>query len=89
MLGELVPIVAILCVIGIPMIGLVVRFALSPLIQDLSRAIRGGARDDLDEVKERLARLERQLEIQGEELQRLSEVESFHRELESGESARG
>jgi len=83
--GELIPIVAILCVIGIPMIGLVVRFALSPLIQDLSGAIRGGARDDLEEVKERLARLERQTELQSEELQRLSEVERFHRELESGE----
>lgn len=81
---DLIPIVAIICVIGLPMLGLVARFALRPLVQDLTRAIRGAADDELEEMKERLARLETQISLHDDQIERLVETERFHRELDAG-----
>ena len=81
---DLIPIVAIICVIGMPMLGLVARFALRPLVQDLTRAIRGAADDELEELKERMARLETQISLHDDAIERLVETERFHRELDAG-----
>lgn len=86
---ELIPIVAIICVIGLPMLGLVARFALRPLVRDLTRAIRGAADDELEEMRERLARLETQISLHDDQIERLVETERFHRELEAGGEASG
>lgn len=86
---DLIPIVAIICVIGLPMLGLVARFALRPLVQDLTTAIRGAAGDELEEVRERLARLETQIQLHEDQIGRLVETERFHRELESGGDSPG
>lgn len=81
---ELVGIVAVICLIGLPMGGLVLRFALRPLVQDLTTAMKGDARQELAETRERVAALEDRLEAQGELLERLVETERFHRELATG-----
>lgn len=86
---ELVGIVAVICVIGLPMGGLVLRFALRPLVQDLTTAMKGDARQELADVRERVAALEDRLEQQDELLERLAEAERFRRELESGEAGGG
>lgn len=81
---NLMPLLAVLVLVGVPVLGLVIRYALSPLIQDLIRAIRGDARDGREEVAERLARMEQRLDAQETEIQRLAEAERFHQELRSG-----
>lgn len=86
---ELVGIVAVICVIGLPMGGLVLRFALRPLVQDLTTAMKGDARQELADVRERVAALEDRMEHQDELLERLAEAERFRRELESGEAGDG
>ncbi len=83
----LVPITAIFFVIGLPVIGLVTRFALRPLVHDMAAAIRGGRDERSEELAERIARLEERLEEQDRQLDRLLEAERFRRALESGEAS--
>lgn len=83
----LVPITAIFFVIGLPVIGLVTRYALRPLVHDVAAAIRGGRDERADDLGERLARLEERLEEQDRQLERLLEAERFRRALESGEAS--
>lgn len=83
----LVPIMAIFFVIGLPVIGLVTRYALRPLVQDMAAAIRGGRDEQTQELAERLARLEERLEEQDKQLDRLLEAERFRQALESGEAS--
>lgn len=84
MLEELVSVVAIVCVIGLPMFGIVARFALRPLVQDFARAIRGASEDELNELHERLALLEERLDQQERAVNRVTEADRFHRELRAG-----
>lgn len=86
---DLVGVVAVICVFGLPMLGLVTRFALRPLVQDITHAIRAGTEEEIQGLRERLAALERQMEAQQQELELLSDAERFHRELESGREAGG
>lgn len=86
---DLVGVVAVICIFGLPMLGLVTRFALRPLVQDITSAIRAGSEENMREVRQRLAALEDQVEAQQQELDRLSEAESFRRELESGRETGG
>lgn len=85
-LSQLVPIVGVLCLIGIPMTGLVIRYALTPLVEKLAVAIRGSQHDEIVELRERLAATEELLEVQQEKLDRLVEAERFHQELASNPS---
>ena len=82
---ELVGIVAVICVVGLPMGGLVLRYALRPLVQDLTTAMRGDAREELAEVRERLTVLEDRLDAQGDRLDRLAEAERFRQKLAAGD----
>ncbi len=79
---ALIPIVAIFFVIGVPVISIATHFVLRPLLRDLTEAVRGGRAGDVAELKERLARLESHLLEQDRELSRLTEAESFRRQLE-------
>ena len=79
---ALVPIMAIFFVIGLPMIGLVTRFAIRPVIRDLGESVRGHRDEETAELAERLARLEERLEDQDRTLRRLEEAERFRRRLE-------
>ena len=89
MLVELlVPLAAIFFVIGVPMIGLVLRYALRPLVNDVATAIRGGRDEQLQALDARLARLEERLESQDVQIERLLEAERFRRELEAGRAPR-
>lgn len=85
-LEVLIPLFAIFFIFGVPMIGLVTRFALQPLVKDVAVAIRGGREDWADAVVERLARLEERLDEQERQLERVVEAERFRRELEAGGS---
>lgn len=82
---DLVGVVAVICIFGIPMMGLVTRFALRPLVQDITQAIRTGNEDEVRELRRRVAELEQRLDVQERETERLSEAERFHRELRAGE----
>lgn len=86
-LSQLIPIVAILCLIGIPMTGLVMRYALAPLVRELAQALRAGEGAGGEEIGERMARIEQRLEHQEQAIRRLAEEERFHRELRSGRRA--
>ncbi len=83
---ALIPIVAIFFVIGVPMIGLVSRYALRPLLNDLTAAIRGGREERVNELAARLLALEERLDEQDRQLERLVEAERFRQALESGEA---
>ena len=85
-MSELIPLVGILCVIGLPMMGLVIRFALTPLAEKITQAIQAADREEVDELRERLVAMEELLEAQQQELERLEEAERFHRELSEGSS---
>lgn len=82
---ALVAVVAVICVIGLPMGGLVLRFALRPLVQDLTTAMKGDVREELAEVRERMTTLEKRLDAQDETLERLVEAEQFRHELDAGD----
>ncbi len=84
---ELIPIVAIFFVIGVPVMSVAAHLVLRPLIRDLTGALRGGKADELDEIRERLSRLEGHLDLQGRQLAQLTEAERFRRQLESGRAA--
>lgn len=84
--SQLVPIVGVLCLIGIPMMGLVIRYALTPLAEEVTQAIRAADRDEVAELRERLVAMEGLVESQQEELHRLVEAERFQRELASSSS---
>lgn len=86
-MSELIPLVGILCVIGIPMMGLVIRFALTPLAEKITQAIQAADRDEVAELRERLVAMEELVETQQQELDRLQEAERFHRELSSEPSS--
>lgn len=86
---DLVALVAVICIFGIPMMGLVARFALRPLVQDITRAIRTGDEDEVRELRRRIAELEQRLEAQEQETERLAEAERFHRELRAGDEPDG
>jgi hypothetical protein len=80
---------AIVSVIGLPVAGLVIRFALRPLVQDITNAIRSGdlaARDQgrWEPLNQRLERIEQSLVEQEALTSRLLEAHEFDRKLGSG-----
>ncbi len=81
---ALIPIVAIFFVIGVPVMSIAAKFVLQPLIRELTAAIKGGKTEDLEELKERVSRLEGHLLTQGRQLDQLVEAELFRRKLETG-----
>jgi hypothetical protein len=81
---ELIPIVAIFFVIGVPVMSVAAKFVLQPLLRELTAAIKGGKAEDFEEMRDRVARLEGHLLTQGRQLDQLVEAELFRRKLEAG-----
>jgi len=84
---ELIPIVAIFFVIGVPVMSVAAKFVLQPLLRDVTEAIRGGKGQELEDLRDRVARLEGHLSTQGRQLNQLVEAELFRRQLEGGKAA--
>lgn len=85
--NEMIAFIALMLIaVGLPVGGLVVRFALRPLVHDIAAAIRG--RSEPDEVIQRLAQIEARLVSQEEHVTEVLEAHRFLRELEAGRSGR-
>ncbi|MCG8467042.1 MAG: hypothetical protein MJB57_02395 [Gemmatimonadetes bacterium] len=80
---ELIPIVAIFFVIGVPVMSIAARFALRPLLKDLAEALGRGKVENQDHMRARIDRLETHLIEQGNRLDQLVDAALFRRELES------
>jgi hypothetical protein len=83
---AIIAITAILVAVGLPVGGLVMRFALQPLVKDIAAAIRAASADraghgDWEAVDLRLARIERALVEQEGLTRRLIETREFDRQI--------
>ena len=81
---NLIPIVAIFFVIGVPVMSLATHFVLRPLVRDVIAAIKGKDVERDDRIEARLARLEEALQEQADQVDRLLEAEAFRLRLEGG-----
>ena len=81
---ELIPIVAIFFVIGVPVMAIAARFALRPLLRDLVNGLGKGKTDPdlVAQLTERLARIEGHVVEQDRRLDQLVDAELFRRQLE-------
>ncbi|WP_419166178.1 hypothetical protein [Candidatus Palauibacter sp.] len=81
---TLIPLVGMFFVIGVPALALATRFALRPLIRDLTQALGPQRRDReaIARLEERIAHLEREGRERDERLSELAEAELFRRRLE-------
>jgi len=81
---DIVPILAIsggLLVVLIPIAGLTARFALKPLIESITDAMRVRQGGDVQGMERRLARLEQELATVRGELQQVADGAAFDRRL--------
>ncbi len=84
-ISELIPILGIVFVIGVPVTALAAHFVLRPLVRDISTAILSGGRGEQNsEVERRLAGLEEGQQNMQLRLSQLVEAERFRQRLESG-----
>jgi hypothetical protein len=84
---EVVLIIAVtFIVLGIPLTGFMIRFALRPLVQDIARAIgaQGSEEGEFAELIRRLDRIEGRLEDQDRRMDELVQANRFYGQLESG-----
>jgi len=73
-------------IVLIPVIGLTARFALKPTVEALSKFFEHKGLDDTVHILERrLALMEQQIEAMESSVNRLAEVQEFHRELDAPE----
>jgi len=84
--NETIMIIAVtLIAVGIPVTGLVIRFALRPLVKDIAAAIRGRqVEEGNSELIQRLERIEMRLEEQSRHTGELLEANRFYGELQVG-----
>lgn len=85
-MAELIPIVAIFFVIGVPVMSLATHFVLRPLVGDIVSALRGetGSRDEMALLRNEVAELHESLARHEARLDTLTEAEAFRRQLEIG-----
>lgn len=81
----ILPILGVVFAVGVPSLALAAHFVLRPMVKDIVGAIQASKRREDDGIEERLARLEEAYYQLDHRVDRLAEVERFHRELESGE----
>ena len=82
-LGELIPILGIIFVIGVPVTAVAAHFVLRPMVRDITAsilALKGGA---TPEIQRRLTELEEGQRLIDRRLESLIEADRFHRRLES------
>jgi hypothetical protein len=84
---ELIPIVAIFFVIGVPVMSIAARLARRPQHKDFSEAMGSGSVTDGGEQQKEMARLQAQVAEQGRQLDQLADAELFRRDLESRREA--
>jgi hypothetical protein len=81
---DIVPIVTIaggLLIVLIPVAGLTARFALKPLIESITEAMRVRQGSEAQGMERRLAQLEQELTAMRGELQRAADGAAFDRKL--------
>lgn len=81
-MDELIPIISIFFVIGVPVMSIAGHFVLRPLVRDIIEAISGRSLQAKTDTDERLARIEEALLHQGQQVDRLLEAEAFRLRLE-------
>jgi TolA-binding protein len=90
-LEVLIPLVAITLgtmTILIPIAGLTARFALKPIVEAIARMKEiqaGSSSRELNVLEQRVALLEQQHQALENEVERLSELKDFDRQLTSGD----
>lgn len=82
-MDELIPIVAIFFIIGVPVMSLAAHFVLRPLVKDLVGALRGGTRDEMTALRAEISELQEKLARHETQLHTLAEAEAFRRRLET------
>lgn len=80
---ELIPILVIIFVIGIPMASLATHFVLRPLVKDIVEALKGGSPAEIAALQQRIGELEADLARHEVQLGDLADTAAFHRQLES------
>ena len=80
--NELIPIVAIFFVIGVPVMSIAGHFVLRPLVRDIIQAISGRSLQEKTDTDERLARIEEALLHQSQQVEKLLEADAFRLRLE-------
>lgn len=83
-MDEIIAMLGIFFVIGVPALALATRFALRPLVRDLieARGPRAKDRETIARLVERIDRLEREAVERDERLNQLTDAELFRRQLE-------
>ncbi len=82
-MGELIPIVAIFFVIGVPVMSLATHFVLRPLVKDIVKAMRSGSDDEFLVLEQQVAELREDVTRQENQLAVLAEAESFRTQIEA------
>ena len=88
-MGDIVPILAIsgsILVVLIPIAGLTARFALKPLIESITDAMRVRQGGDVQGMERRMAMLEKELASLRGEVQKVADGAAFDRSLARGGS---
>jgi len=89
---ELMGLIALLLVVGVPSLAFATRFVFQPLLHEVVEAInkmsssRSLKDTDAPELEGRVDRLEELLLTQNDQIERLIEAERFRRGLESGDT---
>ncbi len=82
----MIPILAIIFVLGVPSVALATHLVLRPMVRDIANAIRAPKEDT--GTARRLAQLEERFNELEQNVTRLVEAEDFRRQLESGRGER-
>ena len=85
-MDELIPIVAIFFVIGVPVMSIAGHFVLRPMVRDIIQAIGGRSLQEKTDLDERLGRIEEALQYQGQQVDKLIQAEAFRLQLEGRKS---
>lgn len=83
--ADLIPIVAIVFVVGVPICALAAHFVLRPMVREVTASILALKGAPSQETEARLTDLEETQRVLVGRLERLIEAEQFRRELESTE----
>jgi hypothetical protein len=86
-MDEIVPIIAVagtFLVVLIPVAGLTARFALKPLIESVTAALRARQGGDVAGMERRVAQLEQELATVRGQLQQVADGAAFDRSLGGG-----
>ena len=86
-MDEIVPIIAVagtFLVVLIPVAGLTARFALKPLIESVTAALRARQGGDVAGMERRVAQLEQELATMRGQLQQVADGAAFDRSLTGG-----